>query len=335
MPITIREVAERAGVGRGTVSRVLNDSPKVDPRTRQRVLEVIRELDFVPSPAARHLSMGRTMNIGVIVPFLTRPSVVERLRGVEAALSGSGYDMVVYSAETVERRDRVFRDASRGHRVDGLIVVSIRPHDVEVERITSAGLPLILIDAYHRLLPRVVIDDVQGGRLAARHLLELGHRRIGFIGDVPRTPFHFVSSRLRFQGVRSAMAAAGVPMDPDLVATGAPSLEVARELVIGLLSNAAAPTGLVCASDTQALGAMEAVRALGLRVPEDVSIVGYDDIEVAGYVGLTTVRQPLFESGGLGAARLLEAVARGSIPVIRETLPVELIVRATTAPPEA
>ena len=332
MPITIRDVALQAGVSRGTVSRVLNDSPRVDPLTRAKVLETIRDLDYVPSQAARQLMIGRTMNVGVIVPFLTRPSVVERLRGVESALEGSSYDLVVYNTETVERRDRVLRDAARRQRVDGLVVVSLRPHDSEVERVRAAELPLILVDAHHRLLPRVVIDDVEGGRLAARHLLELGHRRIGFIGDLPRNPFHFVSSRLRFRGVQSATADAGVSIDPDLVATGAHSVEAARDLAGALLAHPQRPTALVLASDTQALGALEAARHRGLRVPEDLSIIGYDDIEVAGYVGLTTVRQPLFESGHRGAVLLLEALGGRPVPPVRETLSVELIVRATTGP---
>lgn len=333
MRITIREVAHLAGVGRGTVSRVLNDSPAVDPLTRARVLAAIRELDFVPSPAARQLTSGRTMSIGVLVPFLTRPSVVERLRGIESALGGTRYDMVVYNAETADRRDRLFRDVARGHRVDGLIVVSLRPHDAEVSRIISGGIPLVLVDSYHRLLTRIVVDDVLGGRLAARHLIDLGHRRVAFIGDSPRTRFQFISSRLRARGFTAALAAAGLGLDPRHVATGEHSMEAAADLARSMLSTRHRPTAIVCASDTQAVGVLQAARAANLRVPEDLSVVGYDDIAVADYVGLTTIRQPLHESGRLGVIRLLAAIAGSNVTPERVTLPIELVVRSSTGTP--
>ncbi len=133
--VTIGDVARRAGVGRGTVSRVLNERANVDPATRARVLAAIQDLDYVPSPTARRLSLGRTQTVAVILPFLTRPSTVERLRGIEFALGSANYDMIVFNIETVERRDVVFRDLPRSERVDGLIIVSLSPHLHEVERI--------------------------------------------------------------------------------------------------------------------------------------------------------------------------------------------------------
>lgn len=333
MPPTIRDVAMRAGVGRGTVSRVLNDSPRVAPRTRARVNQAIAELDFVPNPVGRQLSLGRTMAIGVIAPFLTRPSVVERLRGVEATLVGTAYDMIAFNVETVERRDAVFRDVARRHRIDGLIVISLRPHPDEVAHMVSAGMPCILVDTNHPGLSRVVVDDVAGGRLATRHLLELGHRRIAFLGDLPRTTFSFSSSRLRSRGYHRALGEAGIPFDPALVATAQHSRTTARDLACRLLAAPDRPTGIVCASDTQAFGVLEAARDLALVVPDDLSVVGYDDIETAAFLNLTTVRQPLVESGARGASLLLEALAGGPTAPHRETLPVELIIRGTTAPP--
>ena len=205
MSVTIGDVARLAGVGRGTVSRVLNERANVDPATRARVLAAIRELDFVPNPTARRLSLRRTQTVAVILPFLTRPSAVERLRGIEFALVSAGYDMIVFNVETAERRDAVFLDLPRAERVDGLIIVSLSPHAGELERIQRSGLPTVLVDAHHRALPRVVADDVRGGRLATEHLIELGHRRIGFIGDIPRVPLAFTSSRLRLTGFRRAM----------------------------------------------------------------------------------------------------------------------------------
>ena len=333
MGVTIGDVARFAGVGRGTVSRVLNERANVDPETRARVLAAIKELDFVPSPTARRLSLRRTQTIAVILPFLTRPSSVERLRGIEFALVQAGYDMIVFNVETVERRDAVFRDLPRTERVDGLIIVSLSPHKLELERIQRSELPAVLVDAHHPALPRVVADDVLGGRLAADHLVGLGHRRVAFIGDIPRTPLAFTSSRLRLTGVRRAMAAAGLQLPLSLVAIGDHSRRQAAELATRMLSLPRPPTGIVCASDTQAAGVLEAATALGLSVPGDVSVTGYDDLELADHLGLTTIRQPLFDSGVRAVQRLLVGIDGRPMTPLREVQAIGLVVRRSTAPP--
>jgi DNA-binding LacI/PurR family transcriptional regulator len=329
---TIRDVARRAGVGRGTVSRVLNDSSRVDPATRRRVLAAISELDFTPSLLGRRFSLGRTLTVGVVVYFLTRPAVVERLRGIEFALASTPYDLTVFNVETVDRRDAVMRDLFRSGRIDGVIVVSFSPRDQDVLRIRQSAVPTVLIDAYHRGLPRIVVDDVAGGKLAVQHLLDLGHRRIAFLGDMPRGPFGFSSSRLRHQGVRKRLRDAGLSLPEAYVRVGEHSRPLAREFAGELLSLPVPPTAIVCASDTQALGALAAARELGRRVPEDVSIVGYDDIEIAGLLGLTTVRQPLFESGVRGSQWLLELMDGTRPSDLREGLDLELVIRTSTGP---
>lgn len=335
MGVTIADVARLAGVGRGTVSRVLNERANVDPATRARVLAAIKELDFVPSPTARRLSLRRTQTVAVILPFLTRPSAVERLRGIEFALVQAGYDLIVFNVETVERRDAVFRDLPRPERVDGLIIVSLSPHESELERIQRSGLPTVLVDAHHRALPRVVADDVLGGRMATNHLISLGHRRIGFIGDIPRTPLAFISSRLRLMGVRRALAVAELPLPARLVAIGDHSRRRAAELARRMLTHGHPPTAIVCASDTQAAGVLEAAAALGLAVPGDLSVTGYDDLELADHLGLTTIRQPLFESGVRAVQRLLVGLDGAPMPPAREVQDLALVVRRTTAPPGA
>lgn len=333
MGVTIADVARLAGVGRGTVSRVLNERANVDPATRAKVLAAIKDLDFVPSPTARRLSLRRTQTVAVILPFLTRPSAVERLRGIEFALVRAGFDMIVFNVETVERREAVFRDLPRAERVDGLIIISLSPHPLELERIQRSGLTAILVDAHHRALPRVVADDVLGGRIAADHLLALGHRRIGFIGDIPRTPLAFTSSRLRLMGVRRAIEEAGLNLPERLVGIGDHSRRRAAELARRMLSHPLPPTGIVCASDTQAAGVLEAAAAIGLAVPADLSVTGYDDLELADHLGLTTIRQPLFESGVRAVQRLLIGIDDGPMTPLRETQDVRLIARRSTAPP--
>jgi DNA-binding LacI/PurR family transcriptional regulator len=331
--VTIADVARMAGVGRGTVSRVLNDRANVDPATRARVLSAIKELDFVPSPTARRLSLGRTQTVAVILPFLTRPSAVERLRGIEYTLAAAGYDLIVFNVETADRRDAVFRDLPRPERVDGLIIVSLSPHASEFERIERSGLPTVLVDAHHRALPRVVADDVRGGRLAAQHLIDLGHRRIGFIGDIPRAPLAFTSSRLRLTGVRRAVKDAKLRLPGSLVGIGDHSRLRAAELASRMLTTALPPTGVVCASDTQAAGVLEAASHLGLSVPGNLSVTGYDDLELADHLGLTTIRQPLFESGVRAVQRLLRSLDGGPQEPIREVQDVALVIRRSTSPP--
>lgn len=330
MGVTIGDVARRAGVGRGTVSRVLNERANVDPATRAKVLAAIAELDFVPSPTARRLSLRLTQTVAVILPFLTRPSAVERLRGVEEALVLGGYDMIVFNVETNERREAVFRDLPRRERVDGLIIISLSPRPTEIERIDRVGLPVVLVDAHHRALPRVVADDVLGGRLASRHLIELGHRRIGFIGDIPRTPLAFTSSRLRLLGVRRELESAGLSLPDEVVGIGDHSRRRAAELTEGMLARRRRPTAIVCASDTQAAGVLEAAAARGLSVPADLSVTGYDDLELADHLGLTTVRQPLFDSGLRAVERLLGLVRGGPTGTLREVQPISLVVRRST-----
>lgn len=328
--VTITDVARLAGVGRGTASRVLNERANVDPATRARVLAVIKELDFVPSPTARRLSLGRTQTIAVILPFLTRPSTNERLRGIEFALANAGYDMIVFNIETVERRDAVFRDLPRTERVDGLIIISLSPHELELERIKRSELPAVLVDAHHRSMPRVVSDDVRGGRLATEHMIGLGHSRIAFIGDIPRVPLAFTSSRLRLTGVQRAMTAANLALPARMIGIGDHSRSRAAELAQRMLKDRARPTGLVCASDTQAAGAIEAAAALHLAVPGDVSVSGYDDLELADHIGLTTIHQPLFESGVRAVQRLLARIDGRPLMPLREVLDIGLVVRRST-----
>jgi len=327
----IADVAARAGVGVATVSRVLNGHANVRPATRDRVLDAIRTLNYRPSSVARNLSLQRTMVIGALLPWFTNPSAVQRVRGIVDGLSGSAYDLMVFDIESEDRQRRAFELFDRGDRADGLLVVSTNPPDLEVERINAAGLPCVLVDAVHASLPSIAVDDVAGGEMATRHLIELGHRRIALIGDPP-PEFRFDWSRDRTRGYEQALSRAGIEVRPEYVREGTRLLHVARGIAAELLALPERPTAVFAASDTQAIGAIEAARARGIRVPEELSVIGFDDIEVASYVGLTTVRQPLFESGRRGAELLLRALSGRQVDVRTELLPLELVVRSTTGP---
>jgi DNA-binding LacI/PurR family transcriptional regulator len=332
---TLQDVARRAGVSKATASRVLNDSPQVHPDTRRRVLDAMAAMDYTPSGAARRLSFGRTLTISVVTSYLTRPQAAERLRGIEAVLSDSEFDLVIYNVEAIEKRDQYLRGLALAQRTDGLLVVSLPPRVEDARRLSSAAIPVVVIDAHAPAvegLPHVSGDDVAGGVAATRYLLDLGHRRIGFIGDEFDNPFGFTSSRHRFMGYELALLNAGLRPGSALVALGAHSRYEAREISTALLSSEDRPSAIFAASDTQALGVISAAHEAGLRVPEDLSVVGYDDIEIADYVGLTTVRQHLFESGRLGAELLLSEIHSRSATPPSIVLAPEVVVRGTTAP---
>jgi DNA-binding LacI/PurR family transcriptional regulator len=330
---TIADVAREAGVGAGTVSRVLNDSPRVSAATRAKVLAAMEALDYRPNPLARGLPRGRCQTLGVVVPFFTHASAVERMRGVVAALDGSNYDLVLFNVESPTHRDEHFASLTRRDRADGLLVASIPPPSDSLARLAAAGVPVVLLDARGDGVPAVVSDDVEGGRLATGHLLTLGHERIAFIGDEPDNPFGFTSSRDRERGYVEAMGTGGVDIRPGYIRHGPHVRSVARRLAEELLAQQQAPTAIFAASDTQALGVLEAVRSAGLRIPQDISVVGFDDVEVSSYAGLTTVHQPLYESGFEATSLLLEALRAGPLPPVEHELPVELIVRETTGTP--
>lgn len=331
---TIRDVARIAGVGLGTVSRVINDSPLVSEATRKRVLAAIEELNYIPNPTARRLSLGKTLTIGVIAPFFTRPSVIERLRGIENSLAESEYDLIIYNVESVERRDLYMQTVPRRERVDGVLIISLSPRNEDVPFLESADVPIVLVDANHPSLPtlnRVIVDDTEGGEKATQHLIDLGHRRIGYISDFLVTSFNFTSSKFRFKGYRRALEKAGIPFKAEYHRQGEHGLYEAKRLALELLALPERPTAIFAASDTQAIGVLEAARDSGLSVPEDLSVIGYDDIEVAEYLGLTTVRQMLFESGQRGVELLLERLDAPGAEPICEVQPTELIIRKTTA----
>lgn len=336
-PATIRDVAKRAGVGIGTVSRVLNDHPSVSQQTRQRVEDAIQALNYWPNPIARQLSLGKSSNIAVMAPFFIRPSSVERLRGVESVLSAHNYDVVLFNVETRVRRDMLYQSLPRGEQFDGMLVVTLGPTDIEVEQLSGSGLPVVLVDTYHPDLCRVRVDDELGGYMATRHLLDLGHTRIAIISDLLESPFRTGgASLLRFRGYRKALHEAGIGFNEDYYRQDQHGVQEAEAMTHTLLSLPQPPTAIFAVSDTQAIGVLRAAEARGLNLPGDLSVIGFDDIEVAQYLNLTTIRQPLFESGVQGAELLLRCLhdgrSRRQYPE-EIKLPLELVVRQTTAPP--
>jgi DNA-binding LacI/PurR family transcriptional regulator len=330
---TIRDVARQAGVSVATVSRVINNSPLVVEPTRARVQAAVDALGYRLNATARNLSIGRVMAVGVVVPFFTAPSVIERLRGVVERL-GRGerreYDLMLFDVEAPEQREGALRDLARRDRVAGLLIISLSISDREVAALERDGMPAVLVDSYHPRLPRVVIDNVGGGALAAGHLLAKGHRRIGFVGDLPSNPYGFTSSEDRRSGFVAELERAGVEHDPELERFGPHGRSEAGLLTESLLALPDPPSAIFAASDLQAIGALKAAERLGARVPEDLAVIGFDDIDMAEIVGLTTIRQPLREGGALAADLLLSAIEGGSVRPMEERQTLTVVERRTT-----
>lgn len=335
MPSTIRDVARHAGVGVGTVSRVLNGSTAVSDATRLKVLTAIEDLNYVPNSMARRLSLGRTMTVGVVAPFFTRPSVVERLRGIESVLSTTPYDMSLFNVETMSRRESCFRDIFRRERIDGLLIITLIPTENETKRLKKAQIPTVLVDASSDAFHSIVIDDVYGGRMATQHLLMLGHRRIGFISHYLEDDFGNGSSQDRFIGYRQALQEAEIPFRPDYAHEGGADRDAAYEMASKMLALDERPTAIFAASDAQAIGILKAAQTFDLSVPEDLSVIGYDDIELAEHINLTTVHQPLVQSGTQGTELLLKIMNKEADVPQQVTLPIHIVPRGTTAVPPA
>jgi LacI family transcriptional regulator len=329
--MTIAKVAAEAGVGVGTVSRVLNGSPSVSEDTRRRVLEAIATLDYRPNAVARALSTGRTYAIGVVAPFFTSPSVIERLRGVSRTLARAGYHLLLLDVERAEQGREFFRSVAVRGRIDGVLSISLVPTDVEIRRLEAENVPIVLLDRAHPALPAITIDDTEGGRMAAEHLLALGHRRIAFLGDEEANLFGFDSSALRRQGFEAALAAAAAPLRPEWILQRPHGRGAARAAAAGLLEREPRPTAVFATSDVQAIGVLDAAQAAGLPVPEELSVIGFDDIEAAEFRGLTTVAQPLRECGMLGARMLLRILSGERVQDGR--LPLRIVERGSTTRP--
>jgi LacI family transcriptional regulator len=311
----------------------MNGSPHVRDSTRQRVLEVIERLGYRPSRLASGLALGTTRAVAILVPFLTRPSVAARLNGLLGVLESEGYDCIVCNVESPEKRDRSIHGFADPHRVDGIIVVSIPLRRQQVHSVLATGVGLVLVDSDCPGVPRVVVDDVAGGHLATSHLLELGHRRIGFLGDVTVRSMGFRSIPRRLAGYRAALNEAGVAYDQGVVCRSQHSVEAATVTAKKLVGGRDPPTAIFAATDTLATGVLQAADELGVAVPSELSVIGFDDIDVAALVKLSTVRQPLQRSGEEGATRLVKLLRGMPVPALRTVLPLELMLRSSTSVP--
>jgi DNA-binding LacI/PurR family transcriptional regulator len=333
--VTIADVAADAGVGVGTVSRVLNGSDQVRAATLRTVQDSIDRLGYRPSHAATALVRGTPRTVAVVVAHMTRPSTVVRVASALAVLAEEGYDTIVCNVDTPAERDRHLETLLPTHRADGVLAISLPLSRGQLAQFGRAGVTLVSVDAVAPGVPQTTIDDVAGGRLATGHLIGLGHRRIGFVGDMafasPPAGLGFTSSADRLRGYRQALAEAGIDQQARLIRRGPHDTAAAAEQATRLLKAPDPPTAIFAASDTQAIGVLAAAERLGVTVPGQLSVIGFDDIESAAFLGLSTVRQPLARSGAEGAQRLCALLRGERLRVRRSELPLELVARASTA----
>jgi DNA-binding LacI/PurR family transcriptional regulator len=332
---TIRDVARHAGVGIGTVSRVLNNSPSVREDTKARVLKAIEALGFKPSHVARQLPRkARLHNIGVITQtFFNYHSFVERLRGVQEALAGldETYEIVLYNVSSPDSYDERLALIAGAGAVEGLLIIDMDLAADHRELLERSGIPYVGLNEFHgRHWVCVGCNNVDGGYMAAEYLIELGHRRIAYVGDEFLDHYGFCTSSERFEGYRRALEAHNITPDDNLVALGEYGYEQARDMTMRLLSSGARFTAIFAMSDLQALGCIEALHQAGLRVPHDVSVIGYDDLEMSYHAGLTTVSQHLQTSGRLATEYLLGHIRGDADPPAPQPPPLEVIPRRTT-----
>ena len=342
--LTIRDVAVRAGVSHQTVSRVVNGDDRVSPATRERVLEAIRELDYVPNAIARSLSSNRTHTLGVVTADVSDYAFGQMVAGAEAEARRRGFYLVVGSvADTTDATDELaYLRLLLERRVEGLILAwpTLGPGAGSALAATAARVPLVLVAATTDLpgIQTVDIDNRRGGREAVAHLTEQGHRGVATITG----PLDWGAAQARLDGYRDALGEAGISESPSLVQTSPDwGPESGRVAAARLLDGRVPFSALFAQSDLLAVGAIAEFRSRGLRVPEDVSVVGFDDIPVASFLEppLTTMRQPIRELGELAVRLIIEAIGRrGSEPDERNRrhlLPARLADRGSVGPPVA
>lgn len=330
---TIRDVAREAGVSVTAASRALNGRGELSPEKRARVLEAAARLNFVPSAVARALVSGKTKTLGMVITDNASPVYADIVKGVEAAAKRAGFGILLCNSADSQDQALACLALFQAKQVDGVLLTPVQSDRRDIEFLQQAGIPHILL-LRHFGDPdtdAVITDNVAGGRLATNHLIELGHTRIAHIAG----PAHTSSAQGRLAGYLAALGEHGLASDPALIRHAPYTIEGGYQAALPLLSEPDRPTAIFAANDLIAIGVMKAARELGLRIPDDLALVGGDNIELAEYlaVPLTTFRQPAWEIGAHGAELLLARLRGEREHAEQVVLPTELIVRASSGGP--
>ncbi len=324
---TIRDVAAAAQVSTSTVSHVINNTRYVSPQIRERVLNAMLGLHYSPNRLARSLRNSRTLTLGVLLPNSANPYFAEILLGVEAACFDLGYNIIMGNANDNPARELSYLEVLLARQVDGILLISTGAFKESIALLSSHAVPLVVVDRSTDIpsVDEIFTENRRGGLVATRYLLSLGHRRIGCITG----PSFLTPSAERVAGYYEAMAAAGIAVDSRWVVQGDFQHESGHAGCLQLLNLPQPPTAIFACNDLMAVGALCAVHEAGLRVPDDVSVIGYDDIPLASYTvpRLTTVAQPAREIGRIAVERLVARLQDEEVPATQERLPVSLVVR--------
>jgi DNA-binding LacI/PurR family transcriptional regulator len=330
--LRLADIARLAGVGLGTASRALNNSPGVSAATRKKVLDVAARHSYVISPSAANLAGAPNGRIALVVPHLSRWFFAQMVESLESEFADAELDVLLYHVGGLDDRRRFFERLPARRKVDAVVVVAFPVEESERERLELLGVQTVAAGGQHADYPHVCIDDEAAGRQAMNHLITLGHRSIATIEAVD--PDQAVAPSGRSRAYERALADAGIPIDAQLRVTTDWGGEQGASAMGRLLSVPHPPTAVYAHSDEVALGALRTIRRAGLRVPEDISVVGIDDHPLAALTDLTTVRQPVDEQGRRAAQLVLDLLKDPDAVVDRAViLPTELVVRRTTAPP--
>jgi LacI family transcriptional regulator len=330
---TIKEVARRARVSVGTVSNVLSGAIPVSERLKQRVLDVVRELDYHPNHVARSLKLRQTKMLGLVVSDITNPFFPQMVRGAEDAAWKHNYILITFNSDDRQDRERQLLSALRTRRVDGILLVAAATEGdlSHIQSVMEAGIPIVAVDRALKALPvdSLTVDNVAGAQECVHHLIECGHRRIGIITGPPHLPV----ARDRLEGYQRALAAASLPFDPALVRDGGFRAEGGYRAAMELLS-AGRPTAIFTSNAVMALGVLRALNEMGLESPRDVAVATFDDPPFGEAVKpqLTSVAQPSYDLGYKGVELLLRRINEPNRKRVSQVLKTELKVRASTEP---
>lgn len=331
---TIKDVAREAGVSYSTVSRVLNDYEHIRPEKRQRVLEAMAQLGYQVNLQARSLVMGRSNLVAMLVHDLGNPYTAQIVQAIDTTLEQADYNLVLFTTHQNKAKEADFVDNFTQRMVDGLLLLIPFDSETYLGKLRERGVPYVVIadtQQLDRFSPMVGITNWQGAYEAMRYLIGLGHRRIGFISGHPL----FLSTAERLEAYKAALTDHGLAFDETLVRPGGYQYQPGYEAAHTLLALPNPPTAIFASNDLSAQGVYDAARARGLRIPEQLSVVGYDDIPQAAYLHppLTTVRQPLLEMGSAAARLLLDLIAHPGQTVQSALFEAALIVRESCQQP--
>jgi len=327
---TIEHIAQLAKVSKATVSRVLNNSPKVTEETREKVMKVIKESSYYPSATARRLTTNKAETIGLIIPTpqdktFGNPFYTEILRGFTHQAKIEGYDLLLFINEHKFNYSRLFHD----RRVDGLLLVGIKRNDKGIPQLSKNKFPYILTEKVdYKEANYVDAENRRGAYQAVSYLTNMGHKKIGYLGG----SFEFIFNQERFEGYLQALKEHNLEYGKEFTMESINTLESGYEAMHKLLESSLAPTAVFVANDLDAIGAMKAVKEKGLRIPEDIAFIGFDDIQLASYTepSLTTVRQPIFEMGTIAISLLVQLIERKGKEPLKVELPTQLIIRKSS-----